>query len=553
MQITALKLSELKPSELNVRKSPASKEEDAELEASIRSHGVIVPLAVRHNGGVGYEVIMGGRRLATLRKIHKGKESEIEVPVIVRASADSEATEISLVENLVRVGMHPVEEYEAFAILRNTMEPKEIGKKFGYSEKDVLQRLALGGLHKDIRDYWRASEDEDWNEVAMAFTLERDQARQKEIFDKLNKRGGMSDYSVKAAIVGNERDTAKYLRFVGIDTYKKAGGTTVEDLFADSDKDAVIATDAALLKKLADEKMNAKVEDLRKSWKWAELASDVSNSYYWETKGKDADKTKTGCIVDMNYNGQFDIRYGVVRPQDKRIAEKKKKEKKGEPTVAVSQNMANDLSRHMSGAVQSKVAQNFDLAYPLMLTSLWLSIAPDSHSSPVSVKADNRLEDKDPTTGQPVLGSLEVSTTIKVWAKKLPSDFCNCLRVIQKLPRAQQDKLCAALIAASIDTTINSHEADEKELALIFDFVKPEISKFWEPTGKSYFAHVPKGLSEQAIKETAPMSSDSAKIGVFKKAEAAAAAERCVKGKGWLPIELRTAAYKGPGKKRKAA
>lgn len=92
--------------------------------ASIRAKGIIEPLTVRKNGD-GYKVVNGGKRLAALQFMATSGgtaagvpvDDNYPVPVIVRDEDDREARDTSLITNVVRAGMHPVDEYEAFAAL----------------------------------------------------------------------------------------------------------------------------------------------------------------------------------------------------------------------------------------------------------------------------------------------------------------------------------------------------------------------------------------------------------------------------------------------------
>src|SRR4030042_2185214 len=79
-----------------------------ELAESIREKGILEPLVVRRVGG-GYEIIVGERRWRAAQRA--GLK---EIPVVVMEAQDREALEISLIENLQRENLNPVEEAEGF-------------------------------------------------------------------------------------------------------------------------------------------------------------------------------------------------------------------------------------------------------------------------------------------------------------------------------------------------------------------------------------------------------------------------------------------------------
>jgi ParB family transcriptional regulator, chromosome partitioning protein len=104
-----------------------------ELTSAIRSQGVIEPLIVRRSadsaraGGALYELIAGERRLRAARAA--GLEA---VPVILRDLDDRAALEMSLVENLAREELNPVEEGRALA---------RLNREFGQSHDQIAARI----------------------------------------------------------------------------------------------------------------------------------------------------------------------------------------------------------------------------------------------------------------------------------------------------------------------------------------------------------------------------------------------------------------------------
>ncbi|MBD6620918.1 ParB/RepB/Spo0J family partition protein [Komarekiella sp. 'clone 1'] len=77
-----------------------------QLSLSIQEHGILEPILVRLQG-VEYELVAGERRLRAAQMV--GLE---EVPVVIRDFNDQEALQISLVENLTREDLNPIEETE---------------------------------------------------------------------------------------------------------------------------------------------------------------------------------------------------------------------------------------------------------------------------------------------------------------------------------------------------------------------------------------------------------------------------------------------------------
>jgi ParB/RepB/Spo0J family partition protein len=120
------------------------KEELKELAASIREHGVLEPLLLRHvpldASSTRYEVVAGERRWRAARSL--GLK---DVPAIVRQLSDQEAAVVACVENLHRKDLDPCEEAAGFGRLLNDhrMTLADIAAKVGKSRSHVAQRLVL--------------------------------------------------------------------------------------------------------------------------------------------------------------------------------------------------------------------------------------------------------------------------------------------------------------------------------------------------------------------------------------------------------------------------
>ncbi|MGA3035714.1 MAG: ParB/RepB/Spo0J family partition protein, partial [Terracidiphilus sp.] len=89
-----------------------------ELAESIRTQGLLSPLLVRPKGPHTYEIVAGARRYRAAQLA--GLES---VPVRIVELTDAQAIETSIVENLIRADVHPMEEATGFRALLNTEEP----------------------------------------------------------------------------------------------------------------------------------------------------------------------------------------------------------------------------------------------------------------------------------------------------------------------------------------------------------------------------------------------------------------------------------------------
>ncbi|PYL64568.1 MAG: transcriptional regulator [Verrucomicrobia bacterium] len=144
--IHQVSLASIVPSGLQPRKDFAP---DAlqELVDSIRQHGIIQPLIVRQVGGR-CELIAGERRWRAAQEI-----GLTEVPVIIRSANDLEVLEISLIENLQRADLNPIEEAQGYARLAGEfgMRQEDIALKVGRSRAAVANAMRLLDLHPQIQ------------------------------------------------------------------------------------------------------------------------------------------------------------------------------------------------------------------------------------------------------------------------------------------------------------------------------------------------------------------------------------------------------------------
>ena len=151
-------LADLKVSKFNVRRHGA-KDIDS-LAASIAALGLIQPLLVRAKDD-GFEIVAGQRRYLAVKKLNADGTPETDtLPcVVMDATDDAAAIESSLAENVARLPMDEVDQYEAFAALKKQgLDEADIAAHFAISEQVVRRRLAIAHLHPDIRRLYRAGE-----------------------------------------------------------------------------------------------------------------------------------------------------------------------------------------------------------------------------------------------------------------------------------------------------------------------------------------------------------------------------------------------------------
>jgi len=120
-----------------------------ELADSIRSIGLLEPIVVRPNGDGRYQVIAGERRVKAcyLAQVFK-------VPAVVRDVTDEQAAEATVIENLMREDINPMDEARAFRRLMDEfgLTPDQIAKRTGKGRSAVLNSLRLLQLPEPVQN-----------------------------------------------------------------------------------------------------------------------------------------------------------------------------------------------------------------------------------------------------------------------------------------------------------------------------------------------------------------------------------------------------------------
>jgi len=259
-------LNRLIPSPRNVRKTDRKVDIDM-LAASIAARGLLQNLCVVETAEGKFEVDAGGRRLAALKLLARDKIIPKDHPVACNIVPIGEGREVSLTENVHRVGMDAIDEVEAYgALIADGGTPEDVARRFGVTRRHVDQRLALSGLSPRIKAAWKRGDVS--LDAARAFCLVEDHAQQDAVFKSLGKPVTHAT-SVRARLMeGRVRASDRLVKYIGLEAYERAGGAVTSDLF---DVDAVYIDDPALVARLAEEKLEAGRQAwLDQGWGWVD-------------------------------------------------------------------------------------------------------------------------------------------------------------------------------------------------------------------------------------------------------------------------------------------
>ncbi|MCK1676611.1 transcriptional regulator [Bradyrhizobium sp. 150] len=522
----------------------------AALAANLNANGQIENLVVKDAGDGFFSVANGNRRLAAFRMMY-GEGADQPIGCTLHQVDNAKAFEYSLATAITAEQLHPVDQYEAFAKLKERGQTEEeIAQHYGLTVKYIRQRLAMGSLSPLVRQAWRSGEFDE--EAAKAFTLAADHAQQEKVLEKLRKdvaEQNFGDGKIDADEVEDElrvdpNNIGYLLRFVGTESYEaKKGKIITRDLFGHRHK----VSDEKLLKKLADDKLEDACKRLEsEGWSFA-TAGRPNNAWdYGSTKieptptadeevrieqlnqilGDDnslmigemtADqvqartelqtiqkaildraytvemRAKSGCWVDIDHNGELKVEYGKIKPKEKAAAavvERTERKK-----AAASQATAEGKS-----AAESKVVSN---ALRQRLEAQLITATRDAIAG-------------DPLLAESPLAEIMAKTICSMITPDRAYSMPDGVRT--KLPTIRQ---------------VLDENVFNAAMAKRFD-------------AKDYFSGAPKPLVLKAVSE-AINPDEARRLASKTKADIWKWALDNLAKTGWLPKELRTVHYKGPG------
>lgn len=141
-----VRISEVEPNRKQPRKNFDDEKLD-ELAESIKNFGLLQPILVQKRDGY-YEIIAGERRWRAALKA--GLK---EVPVIIREYTEKEILELSLIENLQRENLNPIEEAQAYKRLMDEfdMGQADVAQRVSKSRSAVANSLRLLKLEEEVQ------------------------------------------------------------------------------------------------------------------------------------------------------------------------------------------------------------------------------------------------------------------------------------------------------------------------------------------------------------------------------------------------------------------
>lgn len=580
--ITTIALDQLQATNLNVRRTGGLSIDD--LAASIAHHGlihnlVVTPGAAPGNGGRGgYLVVAGGRRLKALAKLQAdgALPAALADGIPCRVVDRADAHEASLAENVIREGMHPADEFDAFNVLATGgATVGEIAARFGKSELYVRQRLKLANVAPAILDEYRAGKAT--LEQMMALAITDDQLQQLHVWKGAKQDWQRRPNELRSAITQKElAATSKLAKYIGLEVYEKAGGEVRRDIFGKEEDSYLV--DVKLVNKLAHEKLERTAEKIRKEgWAWVETRIEFpygerytfgnAPSTYKGSKETWSDEAKAhaGVVVSIAQNGQTDIERGLVRPQDRKAAAKatgavsggeaaKPAKKPGDLSFAAVQR----LQAEATGILQAQIAELPRTALALLAAELAGRVFYDhtdyGRAQRQWVHIQREHSGRMPGNLRDVIPQSEAGERFAAieqqWKDLLPKKKAELRGWLLQQEFTTITKLLAFLAARELDL-VDMHADQPQGVVDLAEAAKVDLAKHWKPT-EEWLATHPKATVIAMAKDAGAGEIALSMLAKEPKATLPGKAMQFFPA-GWLPKPLRPKGLPKLRKKRAAA
>jgi len=148
IEVVSIDINKIKPNKYQSRMQ-FDQEKLKELADSIKREGVVQPIIVSPSGE-NYQLVAGERRWWAAKMAQLK-----EIPAVVRKVSDREMFEISLIENIQREDLNPIEEAQAFERLMKefSLTQRELADHLGKTRSTVANTLRLMSLPEEIKEF----------------------------------------------------------------------------------------------------------------------------------------------------------------------------------------------------------------------------------------------------------------------------------------------------------------------------------------------------------------------------------------------------------------
>lgn len=544
MKLQHIQLQDLNLSPVNVRKHGGKDVDD--LIASIRSLGLIQPLLVRPNGD-GYEVVAGQRRLLACRTLEKESGKADPVPcAVLDAGDDAAAIEASLAENIARLPMDEIDQYEAFAALKKEGRTvDDIAGQFGVTELLVKKRLAIANLIAPVLNAYRKG---DIDIPALRLLTMATRAQQKAWYKRFK---DPDDYAptghrLKAWLFGGAEIPVSSALF----TAEQYDGNIITDLFGDES----YFDDAEKFWKLQTEVIVEKQAGYLEAG-WSDVViMDIGKHFSRYDKVERGKKNGGKVYIECAANGEIAFHEGFLDEKEARRLEKAIAKAKGDDKTQaparpeLTKAAIRYLELHRHNAVRNELLQKPQIALRLLAASaiakagLW-DVRPETQgangnkavTASVNAGKAQKAFDKERQAVRELLGlPAKDGFRFLIRPNGQPVDTCELFARLLTLSDKQVLRVLTFIMAECL-------EAGSAQVEALGHVLEVDMDKWWEPDDAFFELLRDKGAINAMLAEVAGKDVASANVTATAKVQKKIIRD-CAQGtggrkktEGWIP------------------
>jgi ParB family chromosome partitioning protein len=225
-----------------------------------------------------FETPAGGRRYrAIARLVVAGRfPADGLVPCLVKkANAKTSAVDDSYAENVIRLALHPLDQFKAFKrMVDGGMSKEEVADAYRTTPRYIDQRLRLARVATPLLDAYASGE----MTLAMleAFTVNPHHTRQEQVWEAIRRSHNREPWHIRNLLTETAVPTDdKRALFVGVDAYIAANGPLLPRYLFDDNADGWME-DVPLLDRLVAEKLKAAADEVAaEGWKWVAASLEL--------------------------------------------------------------------------------------------------------------------------------------------------------------------------------------------------------------------------------------------------------------------------------------
>lgn len=254
--------------------------------------------------------------------------------------------------------------------------------------------------------------------------------------------------------------------------------------------------------------------------------------------------SRAGAILSVGYNGEIEVRRGLVRPCD---SESRKQAPEATPEATpgekpISSALIAELSAQKRAALAATLATRVDIALAVAVHALARSVFyPSAEQSCIGVSVSRPDLERKLFAPERCKALKALSSAEKSWRKRLPASKDGLLAWCLAAPQETLLDLLAFVTATAVDVIEGKHKPSRcHESAALEEACALDITSWYRPAADTYFAKLPCASILLAIEEATGKPAAPAWL-KLKRDELAKKAAKLIAPTKWLPAPLRPA------------